>query len=884
MSTQKPISPPSWADRFLEWFCSDRLLEEVQGDLHEAYGFRVNTVGRFHADIWFVLDVLLFFKPAFIQKLNSNQKTVFMHSNYFKITYRNFLKYKVYSSINLSGLVVGITSCLLISLHVLEEFSYDTFHPDAQNKYRLVMDMYNNGDELSAHSAPVYAAVGPNIREDYPEITDYLRILPFGSGVYAVRKPDGTLVRYNEERAVFSDPNFFTMFGFELLKGNPEEVLKGKNQTVLTESAAGRYFGSEDPIGKTILYRGTREFVVTGVMKNFPENSHMQFDIVSSLNSWDGYEEWPQNWGWYDFYTFIQVNASADLDALKLKAADYLMEKNPEEYEQSGSKDILILQHLPEIHLYSEGLSWEMGDNGGANQVYFLALIAGLILLIAWVNYINLSTARAVKRAREVGIRKVVGARKRSLISQFLTESFVYNFFAVVLSIALVVLLAPFVNTLLDITLDLRVFLTTYFVLSVLGLILVSTLISGLYPAFVLTGFKPIQVLKGNFYNRRARFGFRQVLVIVQFTISIVLILGTLLAVRQLQYMQSQDLGFNAESTMVIKGPSSGVDGDDLASRKEIFYAQLKQFPSVKGFSVSNVVPGVENFSISSFTTRYSDKARDIYRVRVDENFFPDYEIEILEGRNFIRGMARDTASALINETAFKLLGYESMEQAIGEKLNPNGSYPWTIIGIVKDYHHSSLKESMDPIFFSFRTRSGNFFSLKVDQQNISQTITDLETTWNEIYPDNPFEYFFLDEFFGRQYKSDNQFTAVFNSFAGLAIFVAILGLFGLVSFTAEQARKEIGIRKVLGATAMKIITLFARDYTLLIGISMMIAFPLGYFLMERWLEDFAYRTNINTSIFLVGGFTILVVAFLTVSFKSLSAASSNPVDALREE
>ncbi len=885
MKIREPIpSPPRWIDRFLEWYCSDRLIDEVQGDLHEAHYYRSREFGKVKANLWYFWDVMRFFRPSSFGKRSQNSTYFAMHGNYFKVTYRNFVKNKIYSSINLSGLIVGIVSCLLISLHVLEELSYDTFHPNADNKYRLVMDMFNNGDELSAHSAPVFAAVGPNIKEDFPEIVDYNRILPFGDGVYSVKQADGTLVRYNETKAVLADENFFTMFGFELVQGNPKTVLTEKFQVVLSESTATKYFGDENPIGKPIFYRGVREYVVSGVMRDFPENSHLQFDIICSLKTWDGFDEWVNNWGWYDFYTYIEVNDNTDISLLREKAGNYLAEKKADEYAKDNTKEVLILQHLPGIHLYSEGLSWEMGDNGGADQVYFLSVIAALILIIAWVNFINLSTARAVKRAREVGVRKVVGASRKTLISQFLAESFFYNLTAMVISLSLLFIIVPIVNSRMDITLDLSQLLSGIVVIVLLGLILSGTMISGLYPAMVMTGFKPINVLKGNFYNRRSKFGFRQILVILQFTISVILVLGTILAVKQLRFMQSQDLGINVEQTMVVRGPSAGIDREDLINRKSVFENTLEQIPSIKGFTASNVVPGVENFSISSFRTRFSDMARDIYRVRIDENFVPDFEINLLSGRNFVKGMASDSNAVLINERAMLLLGFDTPEDALGEILNPGNRYEWRIIGVVSNYHHSSLKEAMDPILFTYRTGWGNFYSMKLAGRELEETIVAVERAWDEVFPDNPFDFFFLDEFFDRQYKSDKLFNAVFNAFAGLAIFVACLGLFGLVSFTAEQAKKEISIRKVLGASITRIIGLFARDYAILLFISILIAFPLGFVLMERWLDDFAYRTTISAPVFISGGLIIVLVATVTVSFKSMMAARSNPVDALREE
>lgn len=875
--------PSRWVNKFLEWFCSDHLLEEIQGDLHEAFYYRSKKIGPFWANGWFILDVLRFFKPANVRPIETQNNMISMHQNYLKTALRNFRKNGAYSLINLLGLLLGTTCCLLISIHVLEEFSYDTFHRDSENTYRVVMDMYNN-NELSAKSAPVYPAVGPVLTDEYPEVVDFTRILPFGSGVYSVRKPDGTMVRYNEENAVFADPNYFDMFGFKLLDGSVREVLKEPNQTVLSASAARRYFGEENPIGKTILYRGTEENIVTGVMEDFPENSHMQFDIITSLKSWDGYDSWLDNFGWYDFYTFIRVVDGTDAMDLNQKVGGFLDVKKAEYYENENSREQLWIQNVADIHLFSKGLSWEMGQNGASNQVYFLSAIALLMLVIAWVNFINLSTARAVRRAKEVGVRKVIGAKKQHLIQQFMLEALLYNAMALTLGFALVILLVPGINSLLDITLDRTLLVSPSILLGSTAMILVGTILSGFYPAVVLSSFRPLNMLKGNYYHRRSKFGFRQILVTFQFVVSIVLIFGTLVVFKQVKYMQNQDLGLDLDQTLVLKGPTSSRGDGDLNERREVFKNLAESLSTIKGFTISNVVPGLENFSITSYYTRdVPDVHRDCYRVRVDEQYFGDFGIELVSGRNFIKDMASDSNAAILNRTAMKMFGFDE-ESAIGEILNFKSRYPWRIIGVVEDYHHSSLKESLDPMMFMYRPNASNFYSMKIAESNIPQTISGIEKIWNEIYPDNPFEYFFLDEFFNRQYKSDKRFNTVFSGFAVMVIIVACLGLFGLVSFTVEQSRKEIGIRKVLGASVQKLMLLLTRDYAILIGISICISLPLGYYLMSRWLEEFAYQTAIGPLVYLAGTLAIIAITFLTVSFKSAAAAKSNPVQSLRDE
>lgn len=886
MKQPQNISPPKWADRFLTWYCKESELEILRGDVYELFEQRAEKQGVKKARLYFILDILDLFRP-FVWKhiqVPSFYYAIDMFRNYLKISIRNFQKSKVYSLINLSGLVVGLTSCLLIGLYVLQELSYDRFHPYTDDTYRVVMDMYG-GNELKTKSAPVYPAVGPALKAEFPEVEEYLRILPFGSGVYSRKSDDGALVRFNETKAVFADETFFQVLGFKLLEGDPEEVLAQKQQIVLSEATAIKYFGNENPIGQSLIWRGGQEVIVSGIMEDFPENSHMQFDMITSLKSWEGFEEFPENWGWYDFYTFVKLNPEADRVAFEEKLSVLLDDKKRESYEKSHSREVLWSQPLTDIHLHSVGLSWDMGQNGGAYQVYFLAAVAALILIIAWINFINLATARAVKRAKEVGIRKVVGARKRQLIQQFLTESLLYNTMGVLLALGLVALFVPVINRMLDMYLDMSVLFSGSMIIALVGFILFGALFSGLYPALVLSSFMPFDVLKNSFYSRKKQFGFRQILVVFQFAASIILILGTFMVVKQLHFMQNFDLGLNIEQTIVIHAPTSGTGDGDLENRLVVFKDALNQMPEIKGIAISTSVPGIENFSISGFNSRHFPKeVRDCYRVRMDENFLKDYEIPLIAGRNFMREMLTDSAAVILNKKAVKHMGFESPEAAISEKINPGSRYELNIIGVVDNYHQASVKEALDPVIFFYRPDRGRYYSLKAQTNDYVSLIGKLNNKWDEIYPDNPLDYFFLDEKFAQQYKAEEQFSLIFLAFAGLAIVVACLGLFGLISFTAEQSQKEIGIRKVLGASTHQVVLFLIKDYTKLILVSMFIAFPIAYYLMDQWLQGFAYRTSITYSIFLLTAIVIVLISLLTVSTRSYKAATTNPASVLRNE
>ncbi len=881
----KQFDPPEWAIWLLRKICPRPYQEEVEGDLKEAFYWRLEEKGARVARRRFWIEtlktvLLIDFKQPLLMKELTRTPIV----NYVKTALRHFAANRGYSLINLGGLVIGITSCFLIGLYILQELSYDRFHPHKGQQYRVVMDMYGNG-ELKVKSAVVYPAVGPALVKEFPEVEAYTRMLPFANGVYSRPGGDGELIRFNETKAVLADANFFEIFGFELRSGNPAEVLAKKDQIVLSESTARRYFGDEDPIGQTMNWRGRHPLVVSGVMADFPPNSHMEIDIIASLKTWDGFEQMPENWGWYDFYTFIRLRESADRLAFEQKLSGFLDIKKAAEYEKSLSREVLWLQPLEDIHLYSSGLGWDMGQNGGAYQVYFLAAVALLILIIAWINFVNLSSARAVKRAKEVGIRKVVGASKSQLIYQFLTEAFLYNLVAIFFAGVLLRSAIPLLNRLLDTELNVGLLTSSALFPILLVSVFAGALFSGAYPAYVLSSFKPLNVLKAKFYNRRSKFGFRQVLVTFQFTASILLILGTFIVIKQLRFMQSMDLGMNIEQTLVLRSPSSSSGEDDLSNRLALFKERLREIPAVKGIAVSSIVPGIENFSISGMTSRYfPNEYRDCYRVRIDENFVEDFEIEVMAGRNFSRNMSTDTAAVLLNEIAVAHLGFEGPEAALGEKINPGRRSEHTIVGVLENYHQGTAHEAMDPVVFFYRPNASGFYSLKIQSQDYGRVLAAIDDRWNEIYPDNPLEHFFLDEHFALQYQSDQRFNLVFAAFAMLAIIVACLGLFGLVSFTTEQSRKEIGIRKVMGATVRSLITHLTRDYARLILWAMLIAFPLGYLAMRRWLQGFAYRTQIGADIFLLGALVIVFIAVLTISFKSYQAAVSNPAQVLRSD
>ena len=805
-----------------------------------------------------------------------------MLTNNFKIALRNFSRNKVYGSINLSGLVIGMASFLIITLYIFQELSYDRFHKDVATKYRIQMNRYD-GNEPLFESAVTFPAVGPALARDIPEVQEFVRILPFGTGVFRYESTNGTLKSFNENSSVFADKNFFTFFNFKLVSGNPEQVLSEKMQVVISESTAHKYFGDQEAIGKILAWRGESDFVVSGVMADMPVNSHMNFDIIMSLGSWDGFEEFPEIWGWYDFYTFVKLDPNANPVAFDDKMEDFMKKYKGDQYLESGRWETLFLQPVTDIHLYSN-LSWDMGYNGGGDMIYFLVAIACLILIIAWVNYINLATARAIKRAREVGVRKSIGAQKHQLILQFLTEAFVFNFIAISVAVGFTLLIIPWFNQVNNLTISSGILFSAPILPGLAILLLIGTIISGLYPAFVLTSFSPTTVLKGTVSVRSGNMAFRKLLVLFQFAATVVLIVCTFTVLKQMKFMKSQDLGIEIAKNLILISPTSIPDREVMISKIGFLRNHLLSYQNITGFSMSTSITGTENFGIGPLATRSKPGAfQDIYRSRIDHDFMSNYKIEFIAGRNFSKDFPGDTGAVILNEIAIKQLQIENPEMALQEKI-VTGNREWNIVGVIKSYHDASLREELDPMVFYLTRSWGRFLSVKLNSNDASNTLGFVKEQWKKAFADAPMEYYFLDDHYNRVYEADDRFNNLFMAFTGLAIFVACLGLFGLVSFTAEQSAKTISIRKVLGSSINSIVFHLTKEYLVLIGFASLLAFPIAYYLMDQWLEEFAYRTSLGAGIFVVTAILITFIAVFTVSFQSIKAAKANPAEVLRNE
>src|SRR6187455_1668438 len=816
-----------------------------------------------------------------------------MIKHYLKISFRNLWKYKSFSAINIVGLAIGMAACLLILQYVSFKLSFDQFHKKADNIYRVVNDRYQQG-KLIQHGTITYSGVGRAMNNDFEEVIQNTRVAPSGEAI----------ITYNDKKIAesnlfFVDSNFLTVFDFPLVAGDKQSVLIRPNTVLLSEKLIDKIFDHEGKdydqfVGKAItLWTDSMPYKIEGVLKNIPENSHLQFQMLISyrtlINNW---KEADHDFTQSDFWHYVQLKRGTDYKALNAKLGAF-SQKYFEGNKISGSDETFYLQPLSKAHLYSD-FEYEIGRTGSATVVWALLIIALFIITIEWVNYINLATARSVERAREVGIRKVVGCERRQLIFQFLAESALVNLISMIIAIILVFLLQSAFNQLLNYQLSLSYLLTKglngYSILiGLISIVVAGIFVSGLYPAFVLSSFKPIAVLKGKFSSSQKGIFFRKALVIGQFTVTIALIIGSLVVMKQIRYMNHKELGFNMDQVLIVKPPTLTNWDSTFISRTNSFKEELKQIAHVQAATTSWNVPGGDIGR--SFNVRQADSATTnkftVRHTSVDYDFLNVYGVKLIAGRNFIRTDHDPNGSKLhnilINRSAAKLLGFSSPENAIGKAIL-KGDRKWDVIGVVDDYHQKSLRYPLEPIIFMPFYSTNSQISIKLTPGDLAGTIQQIKKKYEAFFPGNLFDYNFLDETFNKQYENEQLFKKAFGIFAGLAIFVACLGLLGLTMFATIQRTKEIGVRKVLGASVSNIVVLLSKNFLKLILLSTIVAFPLAWWAMRLWLEDFAYRVNIGWWIFILAGASALMIALITISFQAIKAAIANPIKSLRTE
>jgi predicted permease len=787
--------------------------------------------------------------------------------NYMKTALRVIRRQKVYSLINISGLAIGLTVCMLIVLWVADEWSFDRFHANARQIYRVYRD--ESATLINSTSALTPPPMAAALKADFPDIIRATRFGYWRKQLVAYRDKS-----FNETKYMNADPDFFTMFSFPLLKGDPATVFSNPYSVVLTERTAVKYFAQEDPLGKILTVNNTFDVVVTGVIKNDSLNSSLEFDLLSPfellLKESIG-EDNGDNWGFNSFSTYVMLPQTASGDNFNQKLKGYLKKYEPQDTDE------LALQPMTDIHLFSN-LGHDIRNRGDIKYVWIFSALAVFVLLIAGVNFMNLTTARSANRAKEVGLRKVVGAERSQLIRQFFGESVLMALFALITALLLLELLLPLFNTLSGKLLTSPWRNNPALLLGFLGMALVTGIISGSYPALFLSSFQPILILKGTMRSAGANPLFRKTLVIFQFSLSVFLIIGTIVISRQLSYMRNIDLGFNRDHIIHLS-----IHGE-LHEKYDVIRDRFLQNPDVLHVTASMALP--TNIQSSPGTPEWEGKTPDeqmwIKADFVHYDYIETFNISMVEGRSFSREYATDPETAfIVNEEAVRRMRLQ--KPVVGKRFgfwNIDGQ----IIGVMKDAHLQSLHHKIEPMVFKMFPPWLRRMYVKIRSDNISGTLRSLEKTWNQMNLGYPFEYRFLDEDFHNLYKSEARLENIFKSFAALAVFIACLGLFGLASFTAEQRTKEIGIRKVLGSSTIGIVTLLNREFLRWIVAANLIAWPIAYFAMQRWIQKFAYRANITVWIFVLAAMIGLVVAMITVSLQTLKAARVNPVDSLKHE
>lgn len=791
-----------------------------------------------------------------------------MLKNYLKIALRNLVRHKAYSAINIFGLAIGIACCLFIALYVQDELSYDRFHENVDRIYRLVPDLNTpEGPRELAQSSPPLASA---LRNTFPEVFEAVRFVRT-RGLFAVGEK-----RFYENEVFYADASVFDIFTYPLRQGDPATALQAPNSIVITQEFSQKYFGDDDPLNQTLTVNNERTYKVTGVLEKIPHNSHLPFDALVSHATLEAINpSWVHEWGAFFYQTYILVPEHFDPVVFETKLPDFVTSTVGE-----AGFMILHLQRLTEIYLHSHRRG-EVGVRANAPLVYIFSGVAVFILLIACVNFMNLATAKSSERAKEVGMRKVVGARRRQVAKQFLSETMLLSFIASAFALAICYQLLPYFNQLAGKEIAFSVFANSALLVPLSILTLLVGVIAGSYPAFVLSGFRPNIVLKGAFKatssGRRLRMG----LVVFQFTLSVLLIIGTAVILRQVDFLRNQYLGFDDEHILVID-----FRGDDTVREKaDVMKNELLGYPDIQAVSLSSSVPGRGPVYEHTIVIDNADSL-DIFfgSYAVDYDFIENYGIEMAGGRQFSPEFRQgSTQATIINEAALSKLGWSSPEQAIGKKMDQGGLQS-RIIGVAKDFNFNSLHELVEPLCLMVAPENFRYFSLRIQAANPQRLIAELETKWRAFAPHLPFDYFFLDDQLDAQYRAEMRFGQVFGVAAGLAIFIACLGLFGLAAFATQQRTKEIGIRKILGAGVAGIILLLSKDFVKLILISLIIAIPVATFVAKQWLENFAYRTELTIDLYVMTGLVTLLIAIFTISFQAIKAALANPVEALRYE
>jgi putative ABC transport system permease protein len=868
--------PPQLAQKVLASFLREDLAEEVLGDLDEAFAARVRETSLRRAKLYYYYQVINYCRPFAIRKARSIYfSDISMFRNYFKTGFRNILRNKFFSLINISGMGVSLACFLLISLFIIDEMKFDRHVAEVDTKYRVYNEHFeDNGNTKNLAMVP--PKFGPTLDAEYPEVEGYTRLLYISTPVLFNVGDQ----KITEREGGYADSSVFHMFDLHLTEGNAQKALTQINEVAISQSLKNKYFPGKNAVGETISISDS-PYKIVAVFQDFSKHSHLQLNYFLSIQ--DLYRDLPkrmESWGWSQFHTYIKLKKGTNENDFEIKLKDFAERNAPKE---SPGYYIPHIMRMRDIHLYATGQLWDISVRGNIQTIYILVACAIFILVISILNFVNLSTARAMTRFKEVGIRKVVGAIRGQLINQFISESVLVSAFALVISIGLIILALPFLNAFTEKNISLSFLYQPLFVGGIVAFTIFMGIAAGAYPAFFISRQKPVSILgKGSLPSGKT--ALRHGLVIVQFFLSFFLIIASTVVSDQHTFMRNTDIGFEKENIIVL--PLKG----DMTKNSEAVKQAFSNHSNVMSASLGYGLPG-EAFAGDAIVDQQTKKEHHISLLTIDHDYVKTLGLELIAGRDFSKDRPADSLDAfIISESTAKMLGYKDAKDALNHPLEwprwdaPDSMKVGTVIGVIKDIQLNSMRDQITPVVLQIFPYAYTSLSLKVGNQDMASTIAHLETTWKRFNSAWPFEYRFLDENFDRMYKAEEKLAILFNFFTSLTIFVASLGLFGLVVYSTSQRHKEISIRKVLGATGGQIVVQLTKSFVLLILIAFSIAIPFSYFAAKEWLQEFVFHISLSPWLFIKAGALIMAIAFITVMLQSLYAANSNPVNALKEQ
>ncbi len=892
-------NPPKPFLKFFRWFCHPKLRDYIEGDLLELYRERVAAKGKQKADLKFIIDVLFLFRPDIIKPIEGYQQlsTYGMYKSYFKISLRHLVKNKTFTFINLFGLTLGFLSFMLLGLYIQDELSFDLFHKDSLNMYR-VLQHEKQEDGTIHNAAEIAGLIGKESSASFSEMQEYCRITAFGR-VTLGNDPTNR----NYHRVMTADTNFFSFFDFPLIEGSKETVLRNPDEVVLNETLAKKYFGTKSPIGERIWSSMTREgsgsvveFTIVGVMKDFPKNSHLQLEALFSEASWpaifEGYNEYiTTDWTSNEYVTYVKLKKKTNVVALSDKINALVKSHYPVD---TPFRSEFSFQPYSKIHLYSENILGNgITNNDSGTKPYYLymfGIVGFLLVLIACLNYMNLTTAAAFKRTREIGMRKSLGALRSQLVAQFIIDSLLIASLSFIVSIGLLKLFLPLFRAFTNKELLFESLPLAWYLI-IVGAVILTSILSAIYPAMISLKTSTVSALKGEIKVTSQRFNFRKLMLAAQFAVSIGMIASTLIIYNQLKFMREKDLGMDVESLLVID-----INSGNLRRNFETVKAEFAKAAEVVSITASTRVPGEwKSFPIATVNAEGDSRKNEMIYVGIDNDFLLTYNIQLTEGRNFNSGVS-DSLKVILTELGVSQLGLINPIGQIIEipkyRVDANTEQLETvfraeIIGVAKDFHFESLKKNRMPVIFAAPNTAIqriDYYTLKVETTNWSETVTKLKEINQKIDSNNPLEYTFLDNRFEEFYQTDAKRGQIFLTFSTIIVLITCMGLFALVSYSIESRTKEIGVRKVLGASVNSIVVLVSKEFLVLVLASGVIGLPVSWYFMNSWLQEFAYRIPLSAEIFVLAAFILLLIAFATIAFRAINAATANPIKNLRSE